>query len=235
MLLAVLVGDVLDARLVAGLELLDEALALLAADEADDVGLGLEGGRGPDQEGAFLLLEPDAQEVLVRLGAAVGEAVDHRELGVGALGGRLGDVLGEQEADAEDQAVALVGQAVQQLLAVGAVRVGLDVLGLDLVALLLLGRLQAGVGRVVERLVASAADVVDDPDLLGLGRCCRRCWRRRPRRLPPPQAATTRPSATSRAPTRTPRTPRMHLLLSDSGLPPASAAGWPYLTIPSVR
>src|SRR4030095_9506660 len=97
------------------------------------------------------------------------EAVERGVLGLGVLRGRLGDVLGEQEADAEDQAVALVGQAVQQLLAVGAVRVGLDVLGLELVALLLLGRLEAGVGRVVERLVAAAADVVDDADLLGLG------------------------------------------------------------------
>src|SRR5215207_9844486 len=103
------------------------------------------------------------------LGAAVGEAVDHRELGVGALGGRLGDVLGEQEADPEDQAVALVGQAVQQLLAVGAVRVGLDLLDLDLAALLLLGRVEAGPGGVVEGLVAAAADVVDQADLLGLG------------------------------------------------------------------
>src|SRR4029450_7557452 len=40
---------------------------------------------------------------------------------------------------------------------------------LDLVALLLDGRLEAGVGGVVERLVAAAADVVDDADLLGLG------------------------------------------------------------------
>jgi hypothetical protein len=168
-LLALLVGDVLHARLVAGLELLDEALALLAADEADGVGLGLEGGRRSDQERALLLLEADAEEVLALLGAELVEAVDHRELGVGALGGRLGDVRGEQEADPEDQAVALVGQAVQELLAVGAVRVGLDVLGLELVALLLLGRLEAGVGGVVERLVAAAADVVDDAHLLGLG------------------------------------------------------------------
>src|SRR4030095_9100265 len=97
------------------------------------------------------------------------EAVERGVLGLGVLRGRLGDVLGEEEADAEDQAVALVGQAVQQLLAVGAVGVGLDVLALELVPLLLLGRLEAGVGRVVERLVAAAADVVDDPDLLGLG------------------------------------------------------------------
>src|SRR6266545_208623 len=167
--LAVAVGDVLHARLVAGLEPLDE-VALQAADEADRVRLGLEGGRRADQEGALLLLEADAEEVAVGLRAGVGEAVDDREGRVGALGGRLGDVLGEQEADAEDEPVALVGQAVEQLLAVGAVLVGLDVLGRDLVALLLLGGLQAGEGGVVEGLVAAPADVVDDADLLGLDR-----------------------------------------------------------------
>src|SRR5215213_6874053 len=231
--LALLVGDVLDARLVAGLELLDEALALLAADEADGVGLGLEGGRRPDQKRALLFLEADAEQVLVLLGAELVEAVDHRELGVGALGGRLGDVRGEQEADPEDQAVALVGQAVQQLLAVGAVRVGLDVLGLELVALLLLGRLEAGEGGVVERLVAAAADVVDDADLLGLAVA----------------AATTGAAVAAVVAAATggrhqgephqqgadPHTPypTHAVLLSNSGIPPGgSAARWRYLTTP---
>src|SRR4029450_2187046 len=61
----------------------------------------------------------------------------------------------------------LVHQAVDELLAVGAVRVRREVLALD-VGVLLLGLGQALVGRVVEAEVAPAADVEDQADLLGL-------------------------------------------------------------------
>ena len=78
--------DRLDAGLVAGLELLDQVV-VDAADEADVVGLGLQGGRDTDEEGALLLGEGEVGDVVV--GACVGvEAVDDRELDVGVVWAR---------------------------------------------------------------------------------------------------------------------------------------------------
>ena len=81
--------DRLGARLVAGLELLDQR-DLDATDEADVVGLGLQRGRRADQERALLLGEDQAGDV-----RDVGEAgvVDDREVDVGVLLGDLADRL----------------------------------------------------------------------------------------------------------------------------------------------
>ena len=100
------------------------------------------------------------------------------------------------EPDADDRVVALLGQRGEALLLVG---VGLTVGGLDvggLVAELLLRLLQTGVRRVVEGLVALAADVVRDGKALAAAAlaaaavaCCR-CWCRHRRW---PRVRATRP------------------------------------------
>ena len=89
--------DRLGAGHVARLELLDE-VGVDAADEADVVGLRLQGGGRADEEGALLLGEGDLGDVGAgRVGRRV---VDDRELDVGVgLGGRA-DGLRVGEADA---------------------------------------------------------------------------------------------------------------------------------------
>ena len=242
--------DVVDARLVAGLELLDQ-LDLLAANEADRVALGLEGGGRTDHEGPLVLLEQQAGQVLA-LGAERVEDVDPGKLHVGVLLGRLDDVGGERKADPEEQLVTVASQGVEDLLAVGAVLVRREVLYLDLVAELLLGLVEPSRSRVVERLVATAGRVEHQPDLLGLAA---RTGAARAASLVVATTAGGDDQAERHQQGANPHTPypTHSLLLSNLGVPPAGqrrgraiaapvapagpgpAAGSPYLTIPLDR
>ena len=105
----------------------------------------------------------------------------------------LGDGLVVGEADGDDRVVALLGQAGQQLGAVGAVVVGAELL--DLTAELVDRGLDAGVGRVVERAVAAAAGVVGQADLeLLAAAAAARCA------LPPPLSSSLAQAARARLP-----------------------------------
>ena len=98
---------------------------------------------------------------------------------------------GVGEAHRDDRVVAGLGERAQTLLASG---LGLAVLGLGLLGVgdqaLFLGLVETGSGRVVERLVAAAADVVGHADLDVRLRGVRAT--RRWRRLPPVAVATAR-------------------------------------------
>ena len=82
------------------------------------------------------------------------------------LGDRL-DGRAEGGAHRDDEPVALVREEPQQLFAIAAAVVGLELLHRDVQ--LVLGPGEGQQRRVVEALVAQAPDVVDDPDLLGPG------------------------------------------------------------------
>jgi hypothetical protein len=153
--------DLLGTGLVAGLELLDQG-HLDAADEADVARLGLQGRRRADQERALLLGEGQAGDV-----RDVGQAgvVDDREVDVGVLGRDLADGLGVGEAHGDDRVVAGLGEGDEALLArrLGLTVGRLGLLGVD--AELVLGLVETGRSGVVERLVATPADVVGHADL----------------------------------------------------------------------
>ncbi len=155
--------DGLDAGDVAGLELLDQR-AVDATDEADLVGLGGEGRGDADEERALVLGEAEVGDVVVGLVVGV-EPVDHREADVRVVRRHEVGGIAVGEADADDRVVALVGQGPQAVLAS---RLGLAVLGLGLGAgggELVDRLLHAERGRVVERLVATAAHVVGQAHL----------------------------------------------------------------------
>src|SRR4029450_12797840 len=116
--------------------------------------------------------------------------------------------------------------------AVGAVGVGLDLLDLDLVTQLLLGGVDAGPGGVVEGLVAPPADVVDHPDLLGLGGAATGAG---VAALVVAAATRGHHQAERDQQGGDPHTPYPTHALAPLGLQAptcASAAGWRYLTIP---
>ena len=86
-----------------------------ATDEADVVGLRLEGRRGADEEGALLLGEGQLGDVGAgRVGRGV---VDDGELDVGVGLGDRADGLGVGEADTDDVGRARVDELLQTLLA----------------------------------------------------------------------------------------------------------------------
>src|SRR5919112_3106484 len=147
--------DLLRARDVAGLELGDQR-GLHTADEADVGLLRGQRGRRTDEEGALVLGEDQVGDVR-GLGGAV---VDDRELDLRELLGHLGERVRVREADGDDRAVPGLRQRPQAVL-LG--RLGLAVGRLRLLrghAQRGLGLVQTGGRRVVERLVATAADVV---------------------------------------------------------------------------
>src|SRR6478735_6901046 len=154
--------DRLDAGLVALLELLDE-VGLDATDEADVVGLGLEGRGSTDEEGDLLLGEGDLVDVGAgRVGRRV---VDDGELDLGVGLGGLADGLGVGEADRDDVVVAGVDELLQALLA-GGLRLTVDRRCLlDVGTQLGLGLVEARRGGVVERLVTTTTHVVGHADL----------------------------------------------------------------------
>jgi hypothetical protein len=83
---------------------------------------------------------------------------------VGIVGGHAADGLLEEEADADDQVEAALGQLAQALLAIRVLaRLELD--GVD--AELLLGPHEAAVGGVIEGAVPLATDVEDHADAQG--------------------------------------------------------------------
>ncbi len=140
---------------VAGLELLDE-FVLDATDEADGAGLALQRRGGTDEERALLLGEDERRHVV-----GFDDRVDDGEVGVGSGGRCRGDRVTEQEADTDDEVVAVVDEARDAL---GAVAVtGRGALGCD-DAEVGDGLVEAGAGGVVERLVATTGDVVHDAD-----------------------------------------------------------------------
>lgn len=153
--------DGLDARAVTGLELLDQ-LGLHTADEAHVLGLRLEGGGDTGEVGALLLGERQRGDV-ARLG--VRRRVDDRELGVRVLLGDLLDGRLVDEADRDDRVVTGGHQVLETGLLVGLGLAGLGVGLGDGDAELGLGLVETAGGGVVERLVATAADVVGHTDL----------------------------------------------------------------------
>ena len=146
------------AGLVARLELGDQR-HLDAAHEADGAGFREQAGGRAHEEGALLLREHQAGDVLHVLQRGV---VDDAELHVGELRGDLAQALGVGEAHGDHRVEAGLGQQAQVVVAVGAVRVRGQLARRDAE---LLGRaVQAGGGRVVEGLVAAAAHVVGEAD-----------------------------------------------------------------------
>ena len=152
--------DGLGAGREARLELLQERDEA-ATDVADVARLALQGGRRADEERALVLGEDQAGHVR----RTVDGRVDDAELGVREL---RRDVLqrgGVEEADRDDGVVAGLREERQAGLLVG-VRLTLgrrELLDLD--TELGLGLVEARRGGVVERLVATTADVVGQADL----------------------------------------------------------------------
>src|SRR5215212_429366 len=152
-------ADRLHTGLVAGLEPADQ-IRLLPAEETDDlvVGVGVLGlflghetGHHAREITALLLPEDQARRVL-----RLDDRVNYGEFGVGVLQGYLVDRVGHEEPDGEDGIVPRVGELGEVVHVVGRCA-RLEILGVHVE--LLLGPLQPGVGRVVEALVAKAADV----------------------------------------------------------------------------
>src|SRR6476469_6592862 len=154
--------DGLGTLLVTGPELGDQR-ALVAADEADVVGLGLQGRGGTDEEGALVLGEVLDGDVRDRRRVTV----DADEVDVGVLLGHRVHRLAVAEADTDDGVVAVVGQLAQQVGAVRAVLLGAELL--DVGAHVGLGLLQALDREVVERAVTTATHVEGHADLQRLG------------------------------------------------------------------
>src|SRR5262245_15287696 len=166
--------DLVRAGLVARLELLDQARALLPAQEPDRVALALERGRRADQEGPLLLLERVVGHVRDRVGVvgqsargpAGREAVDDHEVLVRIVRGDRIDTRREREPDADHQVEARVGERLHVLVPVRAGRVRLVRHDVVLAHQAVGDRLlEPAVGRVVERLVTQAADVERHADL----------------------------------------------------------------------
>src|SRR5262249_14112998 len=130
-------------------------------DEADPLRLRRQTSDGPDQERALLLLEAEADEVGWNLLSGQDAHVDAGELHRRELERGGADVVGEDEADAEDQDAAGRDDVAKRALAVGAVA-GLDVA--NPAAEHALGPEAPLVGAVVERLAAAPADVEHQAD-----------------------------------------------------------------------
>ena len=120
------VGDNLDAGVdelrplgVATLEFSDN-VGIHAANEADGAGFRFERRDGSGEERSLLLLEDDTGEVCRNLRARLRIVVDAGKLLVGELTGDSGDVVGEEQTDADDQLhVRIGGHLPQSGLAVG--------------------------------------------------------------------------------------------------------------------
>ncbi len=106
---------------------------------------------------------------LARLGRSLAASSTMANVLSGQFSATAPDRLGVEEAHADDQVGAVVTQQLQELLAVLAALVGLQLLGLD--AELLDGLVEAGGGGVVERLVPTTTEVVGqaDREVAGLG------------------------------------------------------------------
>src|SRR3954468_22847993 len=182
--------DGLGALLEAGPELRDQR-ALVAADEADVLALGLQRGSGADEEGALVLGEVLHGDV----GDRGGVAVDADEADVRVLLGHGVHRLAVAEADPDDRVVAVVGQLAQQVGPVGAVLLGAELL--DVGAHVGLGLLQALDRQVVEGAVTAAAHVERHTDLERLGAVARRA--RGPARGPAGGPARLRVAAAAAA------------------------------------
>ena len=151
---------------VAHLELVDER-EVHAAHEAHLLRLADERRDGADEEGALLLAKLERGEIGGRLDdppVLVGREgiVDAGEVRVRIFLGELREVVGEDEADADDDVHAFGGEQAQPRLAIGAFT-RLDEADAD--AELLLGALGTEIGAVVERLVAATAQVEHDADV----------------------------------------------------------------------
>jgi hypothetical protein len=138
-----------------------------AAHEAHAVAAADERRERADEEGALLLAELERGEVGRRRhdvprGVGLQCVVDARERRAGVLARERREVVGEDEAHADDQVHPLGGEQAKAGLAVGALA-GLDEAHAG--AELALRALGAEVGAVVEGLVAAAADVEDDADV----------------------------------------------------------------------
>ena len=144
---------------IAGLEGLDER-TVDTADEADVLGLGLQCGGRTDEERALVGGEGQVGGVLSRC-----VTVDHREAEVRVVRGDRVDGRRVDEAHRDDRVEAALGEQSQTLFAV---RVVLSGVGLCLFAggVEVVDQLgDAGVGRVVERLVTATAHVIRETDL----------------------------------------------------------------------
>ncbi len=129
-----------------------------------------------------------------------------REAGVGVVGGGFGHRVTEEEADADDESVALVDEALDALGAVAVARGG-GLAGDD--AELLDSLVEAGTGGVVERTVATAGDVVDDADFaVALGRGAIGTQARCPRCFGPAGASVSGASLDELASSSLPHTAR---------------------------
>ena len=149
-----------DAGVEPGLEALDQR-GLDATHEPDPSGLGLQGRRGTDEERALVLREAQRHDVGLR--REIGqEPVDEAVVDVREVGGGRRHRFLEGEADAEDQVDVLAADQPQQLAPVLAALGGFEFGGGQVEVVV--GPVQASGGGVVERQVAAATDVVDEPD-----------------------------------------------------------------------
>ena len=153
-----------DASAEASLELLDQAEAAHATDEANLAALALQRGGDTDQVGALLFGEDQTGDVVAVGSGRVLAEVEHRgvddcEVGVGVLGRNRSGVSLEQEAHADHDRVGVSGE-LQQLSAVRAVVVGRGLAEAN--THLGVGTVETLSGGVVERQVAAATDVIDE-------------------------------------------------------------------------
>ena len=186
----------LRARLVAGEER-DDGRNGLSADEADGARLVLERGGDAGEVPGLGLGEEDAAGVL-RLALERGpRVVDDRELRVREPLGDRCELVAHQEADPEDEVVALACRR-GQVRDVVPGRLRDEDAALD--AELGLGPLEALVRQIVEALVVEAADVGDDRDLDGVASALLDCAE--------PTEATARPATSASA------APTVHLRIA---------------------
>jgi hypothetical protein len=143
----------LDALGIAAAELADQR-NVHAADEADGAGLRGQRGHHADQVAALMLVEDHRLHV-----RRIDHHVDDGELGVGKVGGHLGQHVAEGKAGHHDGVGARLGQTAQRLFAL---RFVLHLQLLVGAAGFLGPTLGAVEGGLVERLVELAAQVEDD-------------------------------------------------------------------------
>ena len=149
------------------------------ADEAELLRISDERRERAHEKRSLLLAELERREIRrgrddVPRGVERECVVDAGEVRVGIFLGELGEIVGEDEADADDELHVLGGEQSQSGFAVGALA-RLDEVHVR--ADLVLGALAAAIRAVVERLVAAPADVEYDADVEsatardGRGRC----------------------------------------------------------------